>query len=59
MLPWAILFFIFAVIAALFAYGPFAMAATGIAKALVLLFVCLFFIFLAYSFLGKGPRSPR
>ena len=44
MLNWAVVFFIVAIIAALFGFGGMAIAAAGIAKILFHLFIILFLI---------------
>src|SRR3989344_6975093 len=44
MLSWAVVFFVLAIIAAMFGFGGIAVAATGIAKILFYIFVVLFVI---------------
>ena len=44
MLNWAVVFFIVAIIAALFGFGGMAITAAGIAKILFYLFIILFLI---------------
>jgi uncharacterized membrane protein YtjA (UPF0391 family) len=56
MLSWAILFFILALLAAVFGFGGFAGTFAGIAKVLLLLFVIGFVVSLIVH--GRGPRGP-
>lgn len=57
MLTWALIFFIVAVIAAVFGFGGIAVAAAGIAKILFFVFLALFVIaLLANAFRGRAPR---
>jgi len=44
MLRWALGFFLFAIVAAIFGFGGIAIAAAGIAKLLFFLFVILFLL---------------
>lgn len=44
MLPWAVMFFVAALVAALFGFGGIAIAAAGIAKILFYLFLILFLV---------------
>jgi uncharacterized membrane protein YtjA (UPF0391 family) len=44
MLPWAVMFFVVALVAALFGFGGIAIAAAGIAKILFYLFLILFLV---------------
>ncbi len=44
MLRWAVIFFIIALVAALFGFGGIASAAAGIAKVLFFIFIVLFII---------------
>ena len=57
MLYWAAVFFVIALIAAVFGFGGVATGAMGIAKILFFVFLILFVISLLFSLL-KG-RSPR
>ncbi len=56
MLYWALVFFIVALVAAVFGFGGIAAAAAGIAKFLFFLFIVLFLVAL---FAGVMPRRPR
>ena len=56
MLYWAILFFVVAVVAALFGFGGIAEASAGIAQFLFILFLILFMISLVVG-LMRGRRS--
>ena len=56
MLSWAVIFFIVAMIAALFGFGGIASAATGIAKVLFFLFIVLFVISLVTG-LASRPSA--
>jgi uncharacterized membrane protein YtjA (UPF0391 family) len=55
MLYWAIVFFIIALVAALFGFGGISAAAAGIAKILFIVFLALFLISLVLGML----RRPR
>ncbi len=56
-LKWAFLFFIFALIAALFGFGGIAAAATGIAQILFFIFLGVFLVLLFLSLLpASKPR---
>jgi uncharacterized membrane protein YtjA (UPF0391 family) len=57
MLRWAVIFFIIAIIAAVFGFGNIAAGATDIAKILFILFVILFVVSLIFGLVrGKAPR---
>ena len=57
MLRWAVIFFIIAIIAAVFGFGNIAAGATQIAKILFFLFLILFLISLIFGLVkGKPPR---
>jgi len=59
MLRWAVVFFIIAIIAALFGFGGIAATASGIAQILFYIFLVLFLIALIFGLLGGGtPRAP-
>jgi uncharacterized membrane protein YtjA (UPF0391 family) len=59
MLRWAIIFFIVAIIAAVFGFGGIAAAATDIAKILFYIFLILFVIALLFGLLGgRTPPTP-
>jgi uncharacterized membrane protein YtjA (UPF0391 family) len=55
MLYWALLFFIFALVAALLGFGGLAVASAGIAKVLFVVFLVLFLV----SLLTGVVRRPR
>jgi uncharacterized membrane protein YtjA (UPF0391 family) len=57
MLRWALIFFIVAIIAALFGFGGIAVASAGIAKILFLIFLIGFLITLVVG-LAAGRRVP-
>lgn len=57
MLRWAIVFFIVAIIAAVFGFGGIAEGLTDIAMILFFLFVVLFLVSLVMGLVkGKGPK---
>ena len=56
MLYWALVFFIFALVAALLGFGGIAVASAGIAKILFIVFLALFLISLV-SGLVRRPRA--
>lgn len=57
MLRWALVFFIVAILAAVFGFGGIAEDLAGIAKILFLLFIVLFLISLVMGLVrGKGPK---
>ena len=59
MLYYALVFFVIAVIAAIFGFGDVAAGASSIAKILFFIFLVLFIVSLVYSLMtGKGPRGP-
>jgi uncharacterized membrane protein YtjA (UPF0391 family) len=53
MLYWAAVFFIIAIVAAIFGFGGIYVAAAGIAKVLFFVFLVLFIL----SLLFRGPRQ--
>jgi len=55
MLGWAVVFFIVAIVAAVFGFGGIAAASAGIAKILFFVFLVLFVISLVA---GLGKRRP-
>lgn len=57
MLRWALIFFVVAIVAAIFGFGNIAQGATGIAKILFVLFLILFVVSLLFG-LVRG-RSPK
>lgn len=57
MLRWALIFFIIAIIAAVFGFGGIASASVGIATILFWVFVVLFLISLIIGLAG-GRRTP-
>ncbi|MCA9277261.1 MAG: DUF1328 domain-containing protein [Phycisphaerales bacterium] len=57
MLRWAVIFFIVAIIAAVFGFGGIAEGAVDIAKILFFLFLVLFLVSLVMGLVkGKAPR---
>lgn len=56
MLRWAVIFFVIAIIAALFGFGGIASTAVGIAQILFYIFLVLFLIALLFGLLGG--RTP-
>ncbi len=56
MLYWAAVFFIIAILAAIFGFGGIAEASMGIAQVLFFIFIVLFIVSLI---LGLGRRPPR
>ena len=58
MLYWAAVFFVIAVIAAVFGFGGIAAASTGIAKILFFIFLVLFLVSLIFGF-ARRPGPPR
>ncbi len=56
MLYWALVFFIFALVAALLGFGGLAVASAGIAKILFIVFLALFLISLVTG-LARRPRA--
>lgn len=57
MLRWALIFFVVALVAALFGFGGIAGAATGIAKILFFGFLIVAAIALVMSLAGGGRRT--
>ncbi len=57
MLYWAAVFFIIALVAAIFGFGGVAEASLGIAKVLFFIFIILFIISLVVG-LGRRGRTP-
>ncbi|MFW6303158.1 MAG: DUF1328 domain-containing protein [Candidatus Sumerlaeota bacterium] len=55
MLRWAIIFFIIAVVAAIFGFGNIAAAATSIAKILFFIFLVLFLVALIAGLMRGRP----
>ena len=55
MLRWAIIFFIIAIVAAIFGFGNIAAAATSIAKILFFIFLVLFLVALVAGLLRGRP----
>ena len=56
MLYWALVFFIFALVAALLGFGGIAVASAGIAKILFIVFLALFLVSLVTG-LVRRPRA--
>ena len=59
MLYWALVFFIVAIVAAIFGFGGISIAAAGIAKILFYLFVILFLISLIIGLINRPTTVPR
>lgn len=58
MLRWAVIFFVIAIIAAIFGFGGIAGAATDIAKILFFVFLVIFLLSLVFGLLkGKAPPA--
>ena len=55
MLRYAVIFFIVAIVAALFGFGGIAAGATEIAKVLFFIFLVLFVVSLVAGLLRRGP----
>ncbi len=56
MLRWALAFFIFALVSAVFGFGGLAAASAGIARTLFFVFLVVFFVTLVMGlFTGKRP----
>ncbi len=58
MLYWAAVFFVIAIVAAVFGFGGIAAGASSIAKVLFFIFVILFVVSLLVSLFRGGP-NPR
>jgi uncharacterized membrane protein YtjA (UPF0391 family) len=56
MLYWAAVFFIIAIVAALFGFGGIAAGAVSIAKVLFFIFLILFIISLVFGVVRRAPR---
>jgi uncharacterized membrane protein YtjA (UPF0391 family) len=54
MLYWALVFFIVALVAALFGFGGIAVASAGIAKILFFLFLIIFLVTLVMGLANRG-----
>ncbi len=57
MLKWAVIFFVIALVAALFGFTEIAGAAAGIAEILFFIFLVLFVISLIMAFTSKSTRT--
>jgi len=55
MLYWALVFFVVAILAAVFGFGGIATAATGVAKILFFIFIVLFLVSLLFGLSRRGP----
>ncbi len=55
MLRYAVIFFVVAIVAALFGFGGIAAGATEIAKILFFIFVILFIVSLVAGLMKRGP----
>lgn len=58
MLRWALIFFVIALIAALFGFGNIAAAAASIAKIIFFVFLLLFVVALVLGLAKRPPKSP-
>ena len=59
MLRWSLVFFIVAVVAAVFGFGGIAAGATEIARVLFFLFVVIFLVSLVWGLMKEGrPPGP-
>jgi uncharacterized membrane protein YtjA (UPF0391 family) len=58
MLRWALIFFVIAIIAALFGFGGIAATASGIAQILFYIFLVLFIVALLIGLLGGRTPTP-
>lgn len=58
MLYWALVFFIVAIIAAVFGFGGIAAAASGIAQILFFIFAVLFLVALISGLATRGRTGP-
>lgn len=56
MLRWALTFFIFSLVAALFGFGGIAATTSGIAQILFYIFIVLFVLSLISGLAGKGDK---
>lgn len=54
MLRWAVIFFVVAIVAAVFGFGGVYVAAAGIAQILFFLFIVLFLVSLLAGMTGRG-----
>ena len=59
MLRWALMFFVIAIIAALFGFGGIAAASASIAQFLFFIFVALFVLALIFGVIDHRSRPPR
>jgi len=57
MLYWALVFFLIAIVAAIFGFGGITAAALGISKILFVVFLVLFVISLVLGLNGRRPRA--
>ncbi|MGO8703454.1 MAG: DUF1328 domain-containing protein [Candidatus Brocadiia bacterium] len=56
MLRWALIFFIVAIVAAIFGFGNIAAAATDVARILFFIFIVVFLLLMiGWLIRGKGP----
>lgn len=59
MLRWAVIFFLVAIVAAIFGFGNISAAATDIARILFFVFIVIFLVTLIMHLMGgKGPKLP-
>ena len=55
MLGWSVIFFILAIVAALFGFGGIAASMAGIAKILIFIFLVMFLVSIIMGLLSKRP----
>jgi uncharacterized membrane protein YtjA (UPF0391 family) len=53
LLPWAVVFLVIALVAALFGYGGITATAVGIAKLLFFIFIAIFIVFLVMGLMRR------
>jgi uncharacterized membrane protein YtjA (UPF0391 family) len=57
MLTWALIFFVIAIVAAVFGFGGIAEASADVAQILFWVFVAIFLISLVVGLVGRGRRG--
>ncbi len=58
MLYWAAVFFVIAIVAAIFGFGGIAEASIGIAQILFFIFIVLFVLSLLFGLIRRGKGPP-
>lgn len=58
-LKWALIFFLVAVVSALFGFTNIAAAATDVAKILFYIFLVIFIILFILGIVNRPPKPPR